>query len=208
MSPGFSGVKELDVELTVSARREKYWTLRSVAWPSVRNEPALSAQHSRTRFHRKSVFSLANRLIPAGNLSNSMWVVAPGISIARMCLVQRMSPSPGRALVMRIDLLRNAVAYAGAARGGAGRALAFSVLVIASVDHGCATTVVSPPSLPQATADFRLRLEKYVKDTQPLRESAIKKIPDGKTPEDQAKVLERRRGMLAMSVRALRDRKR
>jgi hypothetical protein len=89
-----------------------------------------------------------------------------------------------------------------------GPVLAFTILVLAPLGHACATTVAPPPALPQATADFRLRLEKYLEDTRPLREAAIQKIPDGKTPEDQAKVLERRRSMLAMSILALRTRAR
>src|SRR5262245_39789512 len=87
-----------------------------------------------------------------------------------------------------------------------GPALALSILAIAPLGHSCATTGTPPPALPQATADFRLRLQKYVEDTQPLRESAVKEIPDGKTPESQAKVLERRRGTLGMNIVALRKR--
>jgi calcineurin-like phosphoesterase family protein len=107
---------------------------------------------------------------------------------------------------VRIDLLRNAIAHARAARRGAGLALALAVLILAPFGHGCATTVPPPQELPQATADLRLRLEKYEKDTQPLRDSTVKKIPDGKAPEEQAKVLERRRTMLATEIVALRAR--
>jgi hypothetical protein len=81
------------------------------------------------------------------------------------------------------------------------------ILIVVPLAHGCATAA-PPPILPEAPADFRLRLEKYAVDTQPLREAAVRKFPDGKSPEEQANVLERRRKMLAMSILALRERAR
>jgi len=80
-----------------------------------------------------------------------------------------------------------------------------SVLLLALLSHGCATAIVHPPeAIPPAAADLERRLQAYEQSSKPLREQAVKEIPEGKTPEEQAKVLERRRAMLAMSLRALR----
>jgi Calcineurin-like phosphoesterase len=79
------------------------------------------------------------------------------------------------------------------------------VLLFTLLDHGCATAIAPPPaSVPPPATDLELRLQAYVKNSMPLRDQAVKNIPEGKTPEEQAKTLERRRTMLAMSLRSLR----
>ncbi len=84
-----------------------------------------------------------------------------------------------------------------------------SVLLLASLSLGCATATAHPPEpVPPAATDLELRLKAYEESSKPLREQAVKMIPEGKTPEEQAKVLERRRTMLAASLRALRARAR
>jgi hypothetical protein len=84
-----------------------------------------------------------------------------------------------------------------------------SVLLLASFSHGCATAIVRQPEpVPPAAADLERRLQAYEESSKPLRDQAVKEISEGKTPEEQAMVLERRRAMLAMSLRTLRARAR
>lgn len=81
-----------------------------------------------------------------------------------------------------------------------------SALILALPGLGCATAPTPPIAADPAVVDFGLRLQSYVESTKALRQDADKKIPAGKTPEEQASALERRRAMLATSIRAMRPR--
>ena len=87
--------------------------------------------------------------------------------------------------------------------------LCLCVLLPALLSAGCATAIAPPPDIvPPAATDLERRLQAYVVNSAPLRDQVVKQIPEGKTPEEQAKTLERRRTMLAMSLRTQRARAR
>jgi calcineurin-like phosphoesterase family protein len=87
------------------------------------------------------------------------------------------------------------------------RRLALSLLavILALLGQDCANAPTPPPAVDPSVADFSLRLQSYVESTKALRQDADRKIPAGKTPEEQAKVLEQRRTMLATSIQAMRS---
>jgi calcineurin-like phosphoesterase family protein len=86
-------------------------------------------------------------------------------------------------------------------------ALALSLLIFVQFGHGCPTKAPPPPAeVHPAAAEFQAGLQRYVEATGPLRQEAEKKIPEGKTPEQQAKAVERRRGLLAVSIGSMRAR--
>lgn len=82
-------------------------------------------------------------------------------------------------------------------RGGFYPALPVAVLIL--MGRGC--PVSNPPPVPApGAAEFEARLQKYVETTKPLRAQAEQTVSDGKTPTQQAAVLDKRRATLSRSI--------
>jgi hypothetical protein len=84
------------------------------------------------------------------------------------------------------------------------RMLVLTVLLV--VGSGLACPPKAPPAagVQPITNAFQAALQRYVEATRLLRETTEKEVPEGKTPEEQARAVERRRGLLAVRIRAMR----